>query len=183
MSDQRPQSTDRRTQRRLCLARRLVAEAYAYCALIERVVAGRSRGLKRRAYAQLARLHYTAIEAKARGLRPAAVELPDVHDLFGGATVQRERAAHDALRAVLGADGRYRQIFDPLGSDDTTTECLLSVDLADTYGDIKEVLLRCETAACDDMTTASNLLTTHRLHWGRHAGDALRVLWQLDANS
>lgn len=179
-----------RTLQQVRLARSLVREAEAYCALLERFSEGSTRDIARRLSRRLAALAHAAVEAFTRARLPTVVGIDDPHGFPFYRPEGLEGAAREighAIAAILGDGNGYWQSWDPPKAPEGPTRegpYFVSVDLTDLYIDLKSVLSeRALSQDHDDIWTATTLLKDYRYHWHRHLGDALSVLCRIDVAS
>lgn len=165
-------------------ARRLLAEAEDLCAFLEGTLAAKPRGLVRQLLVRLTRLQHAAVEAHARAPRaePTTSEMVAYREKDEQIRAM-ERAVSSAISAALGRRNAYYQgELDPRepGGDGPYS---VSCDVADTYADLKSVLVcRSREDSVGDTEAAAALLEDYRLHWGYHVAGALRVLYWLDTH-
>lgn len=110
----------------------------------------------------------------------AALLLPDIAPATADiANTERDsRSLFENLRHYLGEHDVYRMVWDPLDLEDEPILAHLSDDLSDVYWDLKEGVDLIESGA-HPADVIWHWQENLRMHWGRHAVDALRVIHSL----
>jgi hypothetical protein len=119
----------------------------------------------------------TSVHAALAAVYHAGLLLPDI------ASISDEEASTEGyslrlfenLRDYLGEHDVYRMVWDPLDHEDEAILAHLSYDLSDIYQDLIEGLDLIESGA-HPADVIWRWRESFRMHWGRHATDAMRVI-------
>ena len=123
----------------------------------------------------LANVHVSLV-----GVYHAGLLLPDVTPISDDveSTEGYSLSLFESLRDYLGEHDVYRMVWDPLDLEDEAILTHLSYDLSDVYRDLKEGLDLIGSGA-HPADGIWHWRESFRMHWGRHATDAIRVIHNL----
>jgi len=157
-----------------------VRQAGEFCRVLEDVTAGRRRAYVRRILRSAVRLHVAVLAAHAQAplLEPLEADRPDI-GCRQYCPLDEERRMSLALHSVFATRDSY--LSNMRADEPETGECSISVDLADTYGDLKEAMGIADSPQPNALRDAiAVMLEDYRYHWGNHLVNVVRALHGLD---